>query len=160
MLYRDWKQTIISIVLTAGLSFILFTQILIPVRTPEATGSHFPYFGSIDFIFTFAYLFSDPQRGDVVAVRLAGKQVVHIRRIIGLPEEQILLLLGQVFIDGTLLPEPYILKKDPWNIADQKTTSNEFFVMGDVRVGNPYTQDIGRVKQNRIIGKLIVSSWN
>ena len=44
----------------------------------------------VNFVNRLAYVFHEPRRGDVVAIRtLAGEHVMYMKRIVGLPGETV-----------------------------------------------------------------------
>ena len=60
-----------------------------------------------------AYWFSDPQRGEIIIFDYPDDESVqYVKRIIGLPGEEIRISGGNVYIDGSSDPldEPYIME--------------------------------------------------
>ncbi|MCR4841721.1 MAG: signal peptidase I [Eubacterium sp.] len=56
-----------------------------------------------------AYLFQDPARGDIVVFHYpVDEETLYIKRIIGLPGENVRIESGSVYIDGELLEEDYL----------------------------------------------------
>ena len=55
-----------------------------------------------------------PQRGEVIVFRFPGPGPPKdfVKRVIGLPGEEVAIRQGHVYIDGALLEEPYITNKD------------------------------------------------
>jgi signal peptidase I len=97
-------------------------------------------------------LSSDPQRGDVVGVRAPDGEV-YLKRVIGLPGEQLTFEDGRIQIDGVPLPEPYIDMRIPDKLLPAKITlgTNNFWIIGDNRM----TSVRGPVPRELIIGKLV-----
>ncbi len=108
-----------------------------------------------------SYRFNHPQRGDVIAfasTRHFGQ--VNISRIIGLPGENILIKSGQIYINNSLLLEPYLppsTETTPGKYLPegQEVTlgQNQYFVMGDNRSGSEDSRSFGPISGNSIIGK-------
>ncbi|MFH1415094.1 MAG: signal peptidase I [Elusimicrobiota bacterium] len=86
-----------------------------------------------------AYLFKDPERGDIVLLYspLCSKDMV--KRIVGLPGEELSIKEKQVYIDGKPLEEKYAdyVRSDEILVGDNIDVfiipKNHYFVMGDNR---------------------------
>lgn len=87
-----------------------------------------------------AYLFTEPQRFDVVVFRFPDDEsAMHVKRIIGMPGEQVEIVDGRVFINGSHEPlddsfifEPPIVRAFEQNRVFN-VPENSFFVLGDHR---------------------------
>ena len=64
--------------------------------------------GQINFLNRLAYLRHEPQRGDVVGIRYSGDSILLLKRIVGLPGEEVSFDEGKLFINGKPLEEPYV----------------------------------------------------
>ncbi|MGN6386893.1 MAG: signal peptidase I [Verrucomicrobiota bacterium] len=132
--------TIARIVIFIVTLLILLKFVVLPIRV---TGnSMYPTFhnGQIKFVNRLAYIHHKPERGDIVAVKYAGRGVVLLKRIIGLPGDTIQVREGLMYINGKKLDEPYAFGKisgpDPKTIGESKPHKlewNEYFVLGDNR---------------------------
>ena len=88
----------------------------------------------------------------------------YIKRVIGLPGEHILIAeTGEVYIDGTILNEPYLIKdlKTPrmGNHYDVQIPEGYVFVMGDNREGSKDSREFGLIPLDRIEGKVVTRIW-
>lgn len=101
-----------------------------------------------------AYLRRPPARGDIVAVNLSGGEAVLVKRVVGLPGERIAIIEGVVVVDGVPLDEPYVLERQPWNVAEGQLGPHEFYVIGDNRGMPAHLHDFGRAAQSRIAGRI------
>ena len=109
-----------------------------------------------------SYRFHAPQREDVV-VMIYPKDVTEdfIKRIIGLPGEEVIIKNGVVSIiktDGTkiTLSEPYVVYPKTDDTMDVKLTNDQYFVMGDNRAGSFDSRYWGPLPASDIIGKPIL----
>lgn len=87
--------------------------------------------------FRLAYLFSPPDRFDVVVFRFPDDEsLLFVKRVIGLPGERVDIINGQVFINESAVPldEWYLLEPA---LAEAGRTfvvpEDSFFVLGDNR---------------------------
>jgi signal peptidase I len=145
------RRTTVRIVVLAAVSAITFGWVLMPVRADGDSMLPTYYSGNLTLVYRMAYVSASPQRGDIVAIRLAGPRVVYIKRVIALPGERLAVTEGDVLINGVALVEPYVRHQRPWNVEEVTLGLREYFVVGD----NRGTSDYGRVDADRILGRLV-----
>lgn len=109
------------------------------------------------------YLFRPPQRGDIVVFTPPmGSSEPYIKRIIGLPGDEISIHDGSVYINGKRLDEPYLASSTSWRgMLDQPVIvePDHVFVMGDNRNNSSDSRIFGSVPMSDIIGKAWISYW-
>ena len=95
------------------------------------------------------------ERFDVVIIKIKGMTIV--KRIIGLPNEAIMVIDGKIYIDGIELTETNDNYTDYGGIAAEPfyLSDNEYFVLGDNRNESYDSREIGAVYKHQIIGKTI-----
>jgi signal peptidase I len=100
-----------------------------------------------------AYAFRGPDRGDLVAV-WTGQQL-WVKRVVGLPGEEIGIRRGVLNVNGVPLAEPYVQRGNVWqNVAPGRIEPDCFVLAGDNRVES----EIGVVSRQRIIGQIVTLS--
>lgn len=118
------------------------------------------YNGQTIFINRFVYRLASPDRGDVVVFLPNGNQNSHyyIKRVVGIPGDNIQIKGGRLFINGEDTEDPEVFEKmADAGIAENEIRlgSGEFFVLGDNRNNSEDSRsaNIGVVKEEDIIGK-------
>ena len=123
-----------------------------------------------------AYQIGDVKRGDVVVFDRAtvnGNDVVHddlIKRVIALGGETISIKSCIVYINGTILAEPYLPARDTEmtdpqdrcstvDIVDTVIPQGEFFLMGDNRPQSYDSRMFGPITREMIVGRAFVIIW-
>lgn len=127
------KRTVVRATALIVVSFALFKFVLAPIRVEGISMAPTYRDGSINFINRLAYRWSKPQRGDVVALRMAGESVMLLKRVVGLPGEKVSLRGGKVFINGVELQEEYVKFWRPpfWTRRSRTSNENEFWALGE-----------------------------
>lgn len=118
------------------------------------------YNGQEVLVNRFIYKFVSPGRGDVIVFLPNGNPNSHyyLKRIVGLPGEQVQIIDGYVYVDGEPLSEgdSYDKIADP-GIAENGIVleSDEYFVLGDNRNASEDSRsgNIGPVGKETITGK-------
>jgi signal peptidase I len=96
-------------------------------------------------------------RGDIVVIRDASRQEFIVKRIVGLPGDRIELRHGRVFVNGELLPEPY-LDAGTQTYAGVRLNhairigNRSYFVMGDNRAESEDSRYFGDVDEHDLVG--------
>jgi signal peptidase I len=121
-----------------------------------------PSFHEADYLIVdqLSYRFREPKRGEVIVFRYPqNPQTRHIKRVIGLPGEEVIIEEEKIFIvfhDG----EKVILEED--YLPLQRTSGeeriilgeDEYFVMGDNRSASFDSRNWGSLPEENIIGKV------
>jgi len=101
-----------------------------------------------------------PERGDVVVFHSPeNPRKDFIKRIIGLPGEEVEIVNGQVYINGIPLHETYVHNPAQRSWGPQVVGEFEYFVLGDNRSNSSDSRSWGMLDGNAIIGKAWVSYW-
>lgn len=83
-----------------------------------------------------------------------------IKRVIGLPGEEISSRNGQVYIDGKLLPEPYLqVGEFTSDLPTTKIPDDHYFVMGDNRKNSSDSRFFGPIPSNLLVGEPFIRIW-
>lgn len=102
---------------------------------------------------------NDINRGDIVVFNSHEEDKVMIKRVIGLPNEQVTIKDGNVYIDGLLLKENYLQDgmKTEGNV-DIHIPTNCYFLLGDNRTlsNDGRSWSIKTVKRGDIVAKVIM----
>ncbi len=153
-----WRRTVLDTLETILLSLVLFLAInVVSERIRVESVSMQPTLFPGDFVIVnkMAYRFNGaPQRGDVIVFRYPPdpEAIPYIKRIIGLPGDQIHIADNKVYINGQLMFEPYL--KVPTILGgDWTVPENELFVMGDNRNNSSDSRKWGFVPYENIIGR-------
>jgi signal peptidase I len=120
------------------------------------------------FVNKLSYRLHDPNRGDVVVLHqvTGASERDLIKRVIGLPGENVEVRNCAVLIDGRVLNEPYL---DPEVVTptdcggdfvlDGVVPENHVFVMGDNRGGSQDSRVIGSISEDDLVGRAFVVFW-
>jgi signal peptidase I len=156
------------IVFAVGIFFFVYLLIMRPHKIKGQ--SMMPNFPDGEFLLTekVSYYLKPPQRGDVVV--LAPPESVSpdefIKRIIGLPGEKIAVDNGRVYINGSMLKEPYIAGNIYTVNGDFLTEGREYtippgeyMVMGDNRPNSSDSRYWGPITKSEITGRAWIIYW-
>jgi signal peptidase I len=121
-----------------------------------------------------SYLFNPPQRGDIIVFippDAAGQACLglaspggrikdaFIKRVVGLPGEEIAVRDGQVFVNGQPLQENYLSAPPNYQWGPQVIDANSYLVLGDNRNNSCDGHFWGPVPRENIIGRAVFRFW-
>lgn len=87
---------------------------------------------------------------------------IYVKRVIGLPNEYIVIRNGRVEIDGKVLPEPYLGGQETGVGAGPSqwfTGCDEVFLMGDNRNDSDDSRSFGPVPVSLVVGRIWFRYW-
>ncbi len=155
----EWVKTIVISLLIA----LVITTFMKPTIVKHYSMQ--PTLDENDFLIINRLLYTrgTPQRGDIIVFEsnqedINGDQKLLIKRIIGLPGEEIAIRGGQVYINDELLTEPYLEEDYTHGNVHQMIPEDHLFVMGDHRNNSldSRNEDLGLVHIEDIVGKAFV----
>ena len=116
------------------------------------------------FINKFVYRFgiADIGRGDTVVFWFPGDpSKSYIKRVIGAPGDAIEVIEGKVFVNGRVLPEPYVPDeyRDRVSMPRSVVPPDQYFVLGDHRSSSNDSRMWGMVPRRYIYGKAAFVYW-
>lgn len=164
MFFLDILQVVVFAV-----AIFLFVYLLI-LQPHKIKGlSMFPTYHDAEFLLTekVTYRFNDPKRGDVVVFKAPpDDEEEFIKRIIGLPGDQVMVREGRVYINGELLEEDYIatdvFTSGGTYARDGQTVTvpeGEYLVMGDNRPHSHDSRNFGPIRKSKIVGRAWFLYW-
>jgi signal peptidase I len=159
------REIIETVILTLLLFFIIHSA----VQNFNVDGTSMEpslHNGELILVNKWNYLLHSPARGEVV-VFIAPPQPSedYIKRIIALPGDVISINNGVPTVNGTTLNESYVVPSHmgstPFDrpIHDVIVPANNYFVMGDNRIGSSDSRTWGFVPRSNIIGQAAFVYW-
>jgi signal peptidase I len=116
------------------------------------------------FINKFIYRFGigDIQRGDTVVFWYPNDpSKSYIKRVIGLPGDEIEVTEGAVAVNGRKLKEDYVppAYRDTLSVPRALVPNDHFYVLGDHRSSSNDSRNWGPVHRRHIYGKAVFVYW-
>src|SRR5437867_10150116 len=108
------------------------------------------------FVNRFIYRFTDIHRGDIVVFwypRDPNKS--FIKRVLGVPGDEVEIRYGAVYVNGQKIDEPYLQQefRDRDSFRKVVVTPEHYFVLGDHRNSSNDSRNWGFVPRQLIYGK-------
>ena len=100
-----------------------------------------------------AYHRAEPRRGDVVLAPYYDDLIV--KRVVGLPQEEVQVIYGQLYLNGTVLAERYPVEPGPLDIGPGRLFRDKYALLGDNRGLAGAVHAV--VAKNQLLGKVVGS---
>ena len=127
----------------------------VPFQSVEASDGQ----GSVG-VQSWIYPFHAPQHGDVIVFHEPDDPTRDfVKRVIGVPGDTVEMRSGVVYVNGALVPEPYLVKRDASNLAPVMVPAGHYYVLGDNRPVSYDSRELGPIPQENIVGKAWFSYW-
>lgn len=157
----------IKILVIAALIALIFTKFVI-INAQVPTGSMENTINVNDRLigFRLAYLFSEPQRGDIIIFKYPDDETQNfVKRVIGTPGDVVEITEGKVYVNGVELVEDYIKEAmiDDGTSQTYIVPEDSYFVLGDNRNSSKdsrYWDTTSYVTKDEILAKVIFKYYD
>jgi len=146
----------------ALLFFCLFKLLFLPVKVSGSSMDPSLKNNDIGVVLKQSYRFGDPKKGDIVCLKYQNKATGEsrplVKRIIGIPGDDVLIMNGDVYINSILIDEGYIGRQQTEGYIELIVPKGGYFVMGDNRTNSldSRSAEVGIINRKQIMGKLVL----
>lgn len=152
------KIVVISLAIIIPVRYFLVQPFYVRGASMEPNFYNFEYL----IIDELSYRFHTPARGDVVVLRNPHRtSQFFIKRIVGLPGDQVEIKERKVFIDGEKLDESAYIEPVVETFGNVLVTlgEDEYFLLGDNRNESLDSRVFGAVTSDELIGRTWLRAW-
>ena len=132
---RELISWLMVIAIAVAVALIINCFVIINSVVPSSSMESTIMTGSRMFGYRLAYLFNEPERGDIIIFRYPdNEKQTFVKRVIGCPGDTVEIIKGTTYVNGEVLDEPYLneppkeLDFGPFYVPE-----DSYFVMGDNR---------------------------
>ena len=150
---------ILETLLLSVVLFFLINAVSARIRIDGSSMEPNLHHGEFVIVSKINYRFGEPERGDVVVFDFPRNITQeYIKRVIGLPGEHVLVENGNVYVNGIMLSEPYLIMEPKYE-GEWDVPENTLFVLGDNRNNSSDSHTWGMVPMTNVIGEALVVYW-
>lgn len=164
-LMKEWVEPIIIAVI---LALIIRTFVVQAFKIP--TGSMRPTLIEGDRILVnkFIYRFTQPKRGEIIVfISPEDKKKDFIKRLVGLPNENIQISNGAILVNnapvegGSILKKQYYYNRGDFGAEGQSVTipNDAYYVLGDNSISSRDSRYWGFMPKKYLLGKAFLIYW-
>jgi signal peptidase I len=167
-------------VVAIGLALVIQAYLVKPYRIPSPSMVDTLEIGDRVLVNRVVYHLKELEHGDVVVFRWPrNRDVVFIKRVVGLPGDRLQAKDGKLYVDGVAQEEPYVHKTNgvtdptnpsgtiagttmsqPWGLSEEYTVpQGHYFMMGDNRTNSDDSRVWGPVPEDDLIGEAFFVYW-
>ena len=160
-------------VVAVAVALLIQAFLVKPYRIPSASMEKTLLIGDRVLVDRISWRSSEPQRGDITVFHPPFDGPVLIKRIIGMPGDELSLSGGAVYVNGLRLDEPYVRRVGgrpepseafanglPWALAKPYTVPpGSYFMMGDNRTDSGDSREFGPVPRGQFVGHAFARYW-
>jgi signal peptidase I len=153
---KEFLSYLLVAIIGALFAITLRIFVIEPYIVPTPSMSPTLLIGDRVIVNKLQYKFKEVSRGDIVAVYVPEEHKDLVKRVIGLPYEELFLNNdGNIYINGKLLQEPYLPENTYYYENEYfKLGQNQYFLMGDNRNNSSDSRVFGPVKTDQIFGRV------
>jgi signal peptidase I len=136
----------------AALAYLVFGYVCIPAHIRG--GSMEPTYRDGGFTFCWRPRFwtQPPRPGQVVMVRLTGRRLMYLKRVVATGGSTVEFRQGQLWVNGAPSPEPYLKGPCDWTLSPRVVPDGHVYVIGDNRSMSIEEHTFGSVPVDHLEG--------
>lgn len=166
----DWlsiRELIIDTIKLTVAVFIILFLIIYVISITQVVGNSMNSTlkdGDVLVLSKVNYKIFDIKRGDIIYLDYADTKYL-IKRVIGLPGDDVDIIDNQLYINNELYEEDYLdndLVYDNFSLQDLGYTTipeDMYLVLGDNREDSLDSREIGLISKDAINGKIVLRLW-
>jgi signal peptidase I len=157
---RDWwgmlRRSFSVLVLSTGIAIVLFHFVFQPFQVSGLSMS--PTLGDKDYLLVDRVFFREDSlhRGDLVVFELPGDSRYLVKRIAGLPGEEIAIRNGRVVINNRPLPRGEFAGFPNEDFGPEILSNTQYFCLGDNPRVSLDSRTFGPVDRSAIYGRVLL----
>lgn len=155
-------RELVETVVLALILFLVIRQVVQNYRIESHSMEPNFYEGEFVLVNKLAYRLGEPHRGEVLVFHNPDNtDEDYIKRIIGLPGDQVEVVGDSILINGQELPQPFVHNLNPEGtyFGPVVVPENSLFVMGDNRPRSSDSRAIGAIPEDLVVGKAWLRVW-
>ena len=157
---KELIDIIKTIVIAIIVAFIITNFIIVNAIVPTGSMKNTIMPNDRLIAFRLSYLFSSPERGDIIVFRAPDdEEMLYVKRIIGMPGETINIIDGKVYINDSEQPldDEYIMEEMLGSFGPYTVPEDSYFMLGDNRNDSQDSRywDNTFLPKDNILGKAV-----
>lgn len=146
------KKGLVRLIVVAVTAYLFFAYLCLPLKIRGHSMEPTYRDGSFNFCWRMGFFNDTPKPHDVVVVRLAGKRVMLLKRVVAEEGQTVAFSQGHLVVDGQIVNEPYVQGPSNWNLPPRRVKPHHVYLVGDNRTVDMGRHDFGQTSLKRIIG--------
>ncbi len=156
-----------------GVALLVQAFLVKPYRIPSESMQDTLLIGDRVLVDRVSWRFGEPERGDIVVFHPPFGGNVLIKRVVGMPGDELSVRDNRLFVNGTPMDEPYVLTGPagpvpteafanglPWGLEESYVVpSGSYFMMGDNRTNSGDSREFGPVTRDQLVGQAFALYW-
>lgn len=170
---RTLAEYAVLAVVAIAVALLVQAFLVKPYRIPSESMQNTLLVGDRVLVDRVSWRFSEPRRGDIVVFHPPMDGPVLIKRIVGMPGDELSVSDGALSINGVLQEEPYVRRTEsgpepteafanglPWGLESAYTVpAGSYFMMGDNRTNSGDSREFGPVARSQLVGQAFGRYW-
>jgi len=170
---RTLVEYAVLAVVAIGVALLVQAFVVKPYRIPSESMQDTLLVGDRVLVDRVSWRFSEPQRGDIVVFHPPMDGPVLIKRIVGMPGDELSVSDGVLFVNGVPQDEPFVRQTEsgpepteafanglPWGLEETYTVpAGSYFMMGDNRTNSGDSREFGPVARSQLVGQAFGRYW-